>query len=96
MSTKLTKKKLLKQQKINQIRIQSYHSKLEEYGKLTLAELKELWDTKKPGGIYRTALIETVRQKQIEEMNMKLKSESSEETVIEELPQDTQEAPEQS
>lgn len=61
-----------KQQKLQttiEIRRQAFIKKLDEYDKLSLEELKDLYnhpDKKvRPGGIYREALIEVVRKKQI-------------------------------
>ena len=61
-----------KQQKLQgtiEIRKQAFMKKLDEYDKLSLEELKDLYnhpDKKvRPGGIYREALIEVVRKKQI-------------------------------
>ena len=61
-----------KQQKLQgtiEIRKQAFMKKLDEYDKLSLEELKDLYNhpdkKQRPGGIYRQALIEIVRKKQI-------------------------------
>lgn len=58
-----------KSDKIINIRRQAFFDKMVEYDKLSLEELKDLYnhpDKKvRPGGIYRQALIEVVRKKQI-------------------------------
>jgi len=69
-------KKISKQNQILKIRRDAFFTKIEEYKKLTLEELKELFNhpdkKKRPGGIYREALIEVVRQKQIETIETKV------------------------
>lgn len=83
MKTKLRKKKQLE---LN-YRREKFFEKIEEYSKLTLDELKELFNhpdkKKRPGGIYREALIEVVRRKQLEQINETIK-ESKEELKVEE------------
>lgn len=55
----------------------AFFAKMEEYGKLTLDELKVLYNhpdkKQRPGGIYREALIEVVRKKQLEAVNTNIK-----------------------
>lgn len=58
-----------KSDKIINTRRQAFFDKMVEYDKLTLDELKELFNhpdkKKRVGGIYREALIEVVRNKQL-------------------------------
>lgn len=51
--------------KISDIQNQNkaFKSKLEEYSKMTLQELKDLYASRRIGGSYRRALVETVRIK---------------------------------
>lgn len=50
-------------------REEAFYKKIEEYDKLSLEELKDLYNhpekKKRPGGIYKQALVEVVRKKQI-------------------------------
>lgn len=55
-------KQRLKNNEIDKIN-NAYLVKIEEYNKLSLDELKELYNTKKPGGIYRKALFDVVNTK---------------------------------
>ncbi len=69
-------KKINKQQQIIAIRRQAFIDKIDEYTKLSLEELKELYNhpdkKKRPGGIYREALVEVVRRKQLETIEAKV------------------------
>jgi hypothetical protein len=56
MRQKLSKKD--EQRKLN-----AYYKKIDEYNKLTLDELKEVLNTKKPGGMYLQALIDVTQHK---------------------------------
>lgn len=77
------KKKLVKNQQIENVRRDAFFKKIEEYSKLSLEELKELFNhpdkKQRPGGIYREALIECVRRKQLDEINKNIKEQKEEE-----------------
>ena len=66
-------KKRKQQEVVMGVRRDAFFTKIEEYKKLTLEELRELYNhpdkKKRPGGIYREALVEVVRQKQLEAAN---------------------------
>lgn len=76
------------------IRRKAFFEKMDEYDKLTLDELKELFNhpdkKKRPGGIYRQALIEVVRRKQLALANQAVAEGTAavlEQPVVEEIPQ---------
>lgn len=66
-------------------RYQAYQKKIEEYNKLTLDELKELFETKKPGGVYFEAMKAVVEHKLNNERLQKV-TQLAEENKIEDLP----------
>ncbi len=51
----------------------AYQEKLQEYNKMSLEELKALFNSKRLGGAYRAALIEVVKYKLQQEMVTKAK-----------------------
>lgn len=83
----VSKKKLRKAEEIKNYRIQKFQEMLTVYERYTLEELKNIYNhpdkNKRPGGIYREALIEIVRRKQIEEVNRVIAAEPVESTTIE-------------
>ena len=75
--------KLSKGDKIR--KYQAYQKKIDEYNQMTLDQLKELFDTKKPGGIYFEAMKAVVEHKLNYERTQKMKQ-LAEENKIEDLP----------
>ena len=73
-------------------REEAFYKKMEEYDKLSLEELKDLYNhpekKKRPGGIYKQALVEVVRKKQIALASETIK-EGTEEIKQEEPKEDT-------
>lgn len=73
-------------------REEAFYKKMEEYDKLSLEELKDLYNhpekKKRPGGIYKQALVEVVRKKQIALASEAIK-EGTEEVKQEEPKEDT-------
>lgn len=61
-----TKQKRILEQTI-EYRRQAFLKKIDEYEAMTLEQLKELFNSKHIGGIYKEAMIEVVRRKQIEQ-----------------------------
>ena len=73
-------------------REEAFYKKMEEYDKLSLEELKDLYNhpekKKRPGGIYKQALVEVGRKKQIALASETIK-EGTEEIKQEEPKEDT-------
>lgn len=63
----------MKQQDIKNIN-NAYLNKIEEYNKMTLEELKELFNTKRIGGTYKKALINVVNTKLQEQKDQTIKN----------------------
>jgi hypothetical protein len=55
-----------KEQYNNAIRRAAYQTKLKEFMVMSIEELQTHFETKRPGGVYKLALIEAVRVKQAE------------------------------
>lgn len=86
-------KKRKQQEVVMGIRRDAFFAKIEEYKKLTLEELRELYNhsdkKKRPGGIYREALVEVVRQKQLEAANTAVQEATTEPSVTETTTEET-------
>jgi hypothetical protein len=82
----MRKKAILKQQQELNYRREVFFKKIEEYEKMTLEELQARFQLpgkkNRIGGIYREAMIEVVRRKQIEQANKVLSEEKSETPVM--------------
>ncbi len=75
--------KLSKSDKVR--KYEAYQRKIQEYDAMTLDELKELFETKKPGGIYFEAMKAVVEHKLNYERIQKMKQ-LAEENKIQDLP----------
>lgn len=75
--------KLSKSDKVR--KYEAYQRKIQEYDAMTLDELKELFETKKPGGIYFEAMKAIVEHKLNNERLQKV-TQLAEENKIEDLP----------
>lgn len=74
---------------------EAFKKKVDEYDKMSLEELKTLFETDKPGGIYKEALIRVVDYKLQQEKVQRVKELTDTTRPVEEVPSvEQQEAPE--